>query len=875
MLYKLVFRKFSFKELWLLTNKKPLTFFVTSVIKVFGGSFPCCSDVFNVESIAPLRCGEEAIPDFVKQVFQPIQAQLTALDFHSPVYYALWDGFHVNRIYRVEYAAPNGEGVARIHFRQWEKAQPPKKTTYVAFTSIFSDETMLVSSSSKWSTGPANVILNNLPEAAPEILWHSHLVKLHELQKNFYEITNTEAVMWAAEKSHTDFFNFYLKRGLFRPLSDVEQKSEATDRGTYIEMQSAGKQYPEILLEIKKLQEQKSPKWTRMAVILGLSVLLFVALGLKTWGRDYVLLLIPILLFHEAGHYLMMKIFGYRDLKMFFIPLFGAAVSGRHYNIAGWKKVVVSLMGPTPGIMLGALLGCVGIVLHNPFLEKFALLLLILNGFNLIPFIPLDGGWALQAMIFSRHYFFDVAFKVVAALAILGLSILLKTKSLMYVGIATLASLPVAISIAKATTKLRNQGFVAASPDDQNIPDAVAETIITELKARMPKAGTSKNMARMTLQVFENLNATPPSWPASLALLAWYGFTIMTAIVFAAVVFVVQTGLLGNLAVMPRLKYDCQSVTTAGHAEASGSNLNIVMTLDKPARAQETFNSFASQLREQESLEKIGQTLVLSVPAGNKQARQDWLERCESFSTNAFVDWTNNSASFSFICVAPDAVVASNMASELRLFFNLPRQGYYLVPPWARIDSRSSEQKAADDKARRTYERLISFNYADFDSPKLANLRKKMADARRHGDGEQLQDLTRQIAEATKQNREERFEKIRADKSLDEGIIELYQKREALPFTNLNARMDLTTQMAKQMGVAAKQNEPLTGAGIYSARTGYASSKGLFVNVNYVSFANAFEGAPAMLDWLCAKGCAGIRYSVTSVPYYGVEDQDD
>ena len=147
-------------------------------------------------------------------------------------------------------------------------------------------------------------------------------------------------------------------------------------------------------------------------------------------------------------------------------------------------------MGPTPGIMLGAVLGCLGLVLRNAFLQKFSLLLLIINGFNLIPFVPLDGGWALQTIIFSRHYYFDVVFKIVAALAMLGLSILLKTRSLMYVGIVTLTSLPIAMCVAKATAKLRKQSFLAASPDDQNIPDAVAETIIAELKATMPKAGT-------------------------------------------------------------------------------------------------------------------------------------------------------------------------------------------------------------------------------------------------------------------------------------------------------------------------------------------------------------------------------------------------
>jgi Zn-dependent protease len=803
---------------------------------------------------------------------------LTALGFHSPVCYALWDGFHVNRICRVEYAAPHGEGFARIHFRQWEKAYPPKRATYVVFSSIFSDGTMLVSTSAKWSTGPASVTLNVLPDAAPEVLWHSHLTKLQECQKSIYQITTTDGVVWAGEKYHADYFNFYLQRGLFRPLSEAEQKSEAADRGAYQEMQSAGKQYPEILIEIRKLQEQKTTKWTRLLVILGLSAVVFIALGLQGWGRDYVYWLIPVLLFHEAGHFVAMKIFGYRNLRMFFIPLFGAAVSGRNYNVAGWKKVVVSLMGPTPGIMLGAMLGCLGLIFHQAALQKFSLLLLIINGFNLLPFIPFDGGWALQAIIFSRHYFFDVAFKIVAALAMFGLSILLHTQALMYVGIATLVSLPAAFAVARATGKLRQQGFVASSPDDQNIPDTVAETIITELKATLPKAGTAKNMARLTLQVFEGLNAKPPGWAASLGLLAWYGGTVLTAVVFAGIVIVGQSGLLGGLMAnrgrIPRLKYDCHSVKSVRHGDADASRLNLVATLDRPAQADEAFSALARQLGGQDSLEKIGQTLVLSISAGDKKARQDWLDRFETYNTNAFVDWTNNAASFSFIAVAADDVAASNIVSELREFFGAPQQGYYLIAPWTPNNPRSPDQQAADRKARRTYQKLISADFLDLDSPKLQDLQRKMAQAQRHGDGEQLQKLNAQLEETSKQIRLEGIDKMRADKSMDASILDLYQKREALSYTN-SAVSDLTAQMTKLMGVAANQHEPLTGAGLYAARTGYASHKSLMINVNFVSFADTFEGAPAFLDWLCAKGCAGIRYSVTAVPYDAGGDAED
>jgi len=45
---------------------------------------------------------------------------------------------------------------------------------------------------------------------------------------------------------------------------------------------------------------------------------------------------------------------------MFFVPLLGAAVMGRHYNVKGWQKAVVSLAGPVPGILVGLGLAAVG-----------------------------------------------------------------------------------------------------------------------------------------------------------------------------------------------------------------------------------------------------------------------------------------------------------------------------------------------------------------------------------------------------------------------------------------------------------------------------------------------------------------------------------
>ena len=48
--------------------------------------------------------------------------------------------------------------------------------------------------------------------------------------------------------------------------------------------------------------------------------------------------LVGVILFHELGHFAGMKLFGYRDVKMFFIPFLGAAVSGRRDRWPGGRK---------------------------------------------------------------------------------------------------------------------------------------------------------------------------------------------------------------------------------------------------------------------------------------------------------------------------------------------------------------------------------------------------------------------------------------------------------------------------------------------------------------------------------------------------------
>src|SRR5437867_13219916 len=109
-----------------------------------------------------------------------------------------------------------------------------------------------------------------------------------------------------------------------------------------------------------------------------------------------------------------MLIFGNLICRMFYSPLFGATVMGQHWNVTGWKKVLVSLAGPLPGIAVGALFGIAGLFLHHTWMKSAALVLLLLNGLTLIPILPFDGGHVLQATLFCDHRWLDLVFRVIA-----------------------------------------------------------------------------------------------------------------------------------------------------------------------------------------------------------------------------------------------------------------------------------------------------------------------------------------------------------------------------------------------------------------------------------------------------------------------------
>lgn len=118
---------------------------------------------------------------------------------------------------------------------------------------------------------------------------------------------------------------------------------------------------------------------------------------------EFALMLIACLVVHEYGHVRAMKYFGIKTKGIYLIPFVGGLAVSDDKITTRWQDVVISLMGPAFGLITSVL----GVVLYYAtemdIFAGVAVLSALLNLFNLLPILPLDGGHVLKSISFSMR----------------------------------------------------------------------------------------------------------------------------------------------------------------------------------------------------------------------------------------------------------------------------------------------------------------------------------------------------------------------------------------------------------------------------------------------------------------------------------------
>jgi len=141
----------------------------------------------------------------------------------------------------------------------------------------------------------------------------------------------------------------------------------------------------------------------------------------------YIAAILVVIIIHEMGHFLFMKLFNYSNVKIFIVPLLGAFTTGKKQQVSQWQLSLIILAGPVPGIIIGCALFLMNQSINNETLKMLSYSFLAINILNCLPFYPLDGGRLIETLFFKENHLIRVIFSIISIIGLLILFLLLKS----------------------------------------------------------------------------------------------------------------------------------------------------------------------------------------------------------------------------------------------------------------------------------------------------------------------------------------------------------------------------------------------------------------------------------------------------------------
>ncbi len=320
----------------------------------------------------------------------------------------------------------------------------------IEFYTFFKDKTCLVTTNGKGNTVIGKIpffILQDFYTAQTSLQWQFHKGRLKQLKsKKIPQLLSPEIFTERLQVYFQNYINSLSKFQHILPLSRANlfrlnsqfalkltrQIVKENNKSTILikqlreQAKNENKLPIEIPLELEvegfrrmeRLQRGLIDRKLRPWLILG-SFVLFIVTSTKYFGTQTLIIFIAALILHEGGHLLAMKLCGYRDASLLFLPFLGAVATARKDDATMTQRFIVSLAGPLPGLILGLGLAIIfQDASYSSFGKQASWILICLNLFNLLPIYPLDGGQIVNIVMFSRFPYSDVLFKAFGAIII-------------------------------------------------------------------------------------------------------------------------------------------------------------------------------------------------------------------------------------------------------------------------------------------------------------------------------------------------------------------------------------------------------------------------------------------------------------------------
>jgi len=194
-----------------------------------------------------------------------------------------------------------------------------------------------------------------------------------------------------------------------------------TDNDTQYDGQYAegGRVYPPkpVLLE----------KQGNAAIRSILSLLIYAVLFYLMFDNNiaYIAALLLVIVIHEMGHFVFMKMFHYSNVKIFIVPLLGAYTTGKKQQVSQRQLALIILGGPVPGIVIGCVLYWLNRDWNDDTVRMLYRTFLAINLLNCLPIYPLDGGRLLETLFFKENHILRLVFGIISILVLVTLCFVL------------------------------------------------------------------------------------------------------------------------------------------------------------------------------------------------------------------------------------------------------------------------------------------------------------------------------------------------------------------------------------------------------------------------------------------------------------------
>ncbi len=128
------------------------------------------------------------------------------------------------------------------------------------------------------------------------------------------------------------------------------------------------------------------------------SMLVSIAAYALLFGFPFAVGFVLLLFLHEIGHVIQLRREGVKASAPMFIPFLGAVIAAKSMGRDAAAEARVGLAGPVLGSVAALIPLAIWLATGSDFWRALAYIGFVLNLFNLLPVVPLDGGRAMAAL---------------------------------------------------------------------------------------------------------------------------------------------------------------------------------------------------------------------------------------------------------------------------------------------------------------------------------------------------------------------------------------------------------------------------------------------------------------------------------------------